>query len=152
MKDSKKYAGKIGKLYRAMKKEHGAVKSVDYDDPIDAVVFATLCEHMPLPSARTALRKIKRHFVDLNDLRVSRPEELVEVLASLVPARRGDTGGAVTKADGALDLVRLLSSGTAGAEGLHVALGEQSLVGLGDVTVFHARSPSRMWEDPLLRC
>lgn len=80
MKDSKKYAAKITKLYKALKKEHGKVKQVEYDDPVDAVVFGVICEQLPLPSARTALRKINKHFVDLNDLRVSRSEELIEVL------------------------------------------------------------------------
>ena len=82
MKDSKKYGDKIAKLYRKLKKEQSKVKPVEYDDPVDALVFATLCEHMPLPTARTSVRKIKKHFVDYNDLRVSRPEELLEVLAT----------------------------------------------------------------------
>lgn len=80
MKDSKIYAKKIAKLYRDMKKEHGKVKPVEYDDPIEAIVFGVLCEHQSLPAARTSLRKINRHFVDLNDLRVSRGEEVIEVL------------------------------------------------------------------------
>jgi hypothetical protein len=80
MKDSKTYAKKIAKLYREMKKEHGKVRPVEYDDPIEAIVFGILCEHQTLPAARTSLRKISRHFVDLNDLRVSREEEVVEVL------------------------------------------------------------------------
>ena len=75
MKDSKVYAKKIAKLYRDMKKEYAKVKAVEYDDPIEAIVFGTLCQHQTLPAARTSLRKIHRHFVDLNDLRVSRPEE-----------------------------------------------------------------------------
>ena len=82
MKDSKIYAKKIAKLYRAMKKEHGKVKVVEYDDPVEAVVFGILCEHLALPTARTSQRKIKKHFVDLNDLRVSRAEEVVEVLGN----------------------------------------------------------------------
>ncbi|MCF7956711.1 MAG: hypothetical protein K9M75_12990 [Phycisphaerae bacterium] len=80
MKDSKIYAKKIAKLYRDMKKEYGKVKPVEYDDPIEAIVFGILCEHQTLPLARTSLRKINKHFVDLNDLRVSREEEVIEVL------------------------------------------------------------------------
>jgi outer membrane biosynthesis protein TonB len=80
MKDSKIYAKKISKLYREMKKEHAKVKTVNYEDPIDAIVFGILCEFQSLPAARTSLRRINKHFVDLNDLRVSRAEEVVEVL------------------------------------------------------------------------
>ena len=80
MKDSKIYAKKIAKLYRDMKKDYGKVKVVEYDDPVEAVVFGVLCEHQTLAAARTSLRKIKKHFVDFNDLRVSRQEEVVEVL------------------------------------------------------------------------
>lgn len=81
MKDSKIYAKKIVKLYREMKKTHGKTKKVEYEDPIEAIIFGVLCEYQSMPSARSSLRKINRHFVDLNDLRVSRPEELIEVLA-----------------------------------------------------------------------
>ena len=80
MKDSKEYAKKIAKLYRGMKKEYAKVKAVEYEDPIEAIVFGILCEYQPLPAARTSLRRIKKHFVDLNDLRVSRGEEVVAVL------------------------------------------------------------------------
>ena len=80
MKDSKEYAKKIAKLYRGMKKEYAKVKAVEYEDPIESIVFGILCEYQPLPAARTSLRRIKKHFVDLNDLRVSRVEEVVEVL------------------------------------------------------------------------
>lgn len=80
MKDSKEYAKKIAKLYREMKKEYAKVKLAEYDDPIEAIVFGVLCEYQSLPAARTSLRKIKKHFVDLNDLRVSRAEEVVAVL------------------------------------------------------------------------
>jgi len=80
MKDSKIYAKKIAKLYRDMKKEYGKVKPIKYDDPIEAVVFGILCQYLTLPAARSALRKIRKHFVDLNDLRVSRDEEVIEVL------------------------------------------------------------------------
>lgn len=80
MKNSTLYAAKIAKLYRDMKKEHGKVKTVEYEDPIEAIVFGSLCEHLTLSSARSSMRKITKHFVDLNDLRVSRPEEFIEVL------------------------------------------------------------------------
>lgn len=80
MKDSKKYSSKIDKWYKKAKKDQGKVKPIIYDDPVEAIVFAIICNYLPLRKSKTVLNKIKRHFVDFNDLRVSRSEELVEVL------------------------------------------------------------------------
>lgn len=80
MKDSKHYSQKIKKLFSELKRRgHKVVKPV-YDDPIEALVCAALNEYMTPAAARTAYKKILTHFVDLNDLRVSRTEEVVEVL------------------------------------------------------------------------
>ena len=38
MKNSKQYAKAIGKLYRSLKKKHGKVKAVEFDDPVEAIV------------------------------------------------------------------------------------------------------------------
>ncbi len=40
MKNSKQYAKAIGKLYRSLKKKHGKVKAVEFDDPVEAIVYA----------------------------------------------------------------------------------------------------------------
>ncbi len=88
MKDSRKYATKLGKHLKSLKKGYGAVKVPSYVDPIDAVIFAVLSEHIEASAARTAIKKFKKHFVDHNDLRVSRTEEVLDVLGGTGPQLR----------------------------------------------------------------
>lgn len=80
MKDSKEYSKKIRGLYRSLKAKHPKVKKVIYDDPVDAVVYAILGENMSGPAAESAIKRFAGYFIDLNDLRVSQAEEIVEVL------------------------------------------------------------------------
>jgi len=80
MKNSKEYAKKIAKLYRSLKRNYGKAKKVTHDSPTDALIYAILSEKNTESAANSAKRKLSRHFVDWNDLRVSRTEEIVEVL------------------------------------------------------------------------
>jgi hypothetical protein len=80
MKDSKQYSQKIKKLFSELKRRGGKVAKPEYNDPIEALVCAALNEYMTFSAAGTAYKKILAHFVDLNDLRVSRTEEIVETL------------------------------------------------------------------------
>ena len=80
MKNSKEYAQKVQKLYRSLKREHPKVQQVAYDEPTDAIVYAILSENMSGTAAQSAIKKLSDYFIDLNDLRVSRIEEIIEVL------------------------------------------------------------------------
>ncbi len=80
MKDSTKYAKKLVELLRSLKKDHSAVKFPIYSDPVESVIFAVLAERLKASTARTAVKKIQKHFVDYNDLRVARTEEMLDVL------------------------------------------------------------------------
>jgi 3-methyladenine DNA glycosylase/8-oxoguanine DNA glycosylase len=80
MKNSKEYSKKMRELYRSLKAKHPKVKKVVYDDPADAVVYAILGENMSGPAAESAIKKFAGYFIDLNDLRVSQAEEILEVL------------------------------------------------------------------------
>ena len=82
MKNSKQYSKEIEKLFRSLKIRSSKVKFPAYTDPVDAVIYAALSEYMPDPAAKTACRKLGRHFVDWNDLRVSRSEEILDVLGN----------------------------------------------------------------------
>lgn len=82
MKNSKKYAKEIGKLYRSLKKKHPKVKAVEFDEPVEALVYAVVSEDVHSSVAKAILKRIKGHFIDLNDLRVSRQEEICEALGS----------------------------------------------------------------------
>ena len=88
MKNSKQYAKAIGKLYRSLKKKHGKVKAVEFDDPVEAIVYAIISENVRSSKARSIRKRINEHFINLNDLRVSRTEEISEVLGSDSKATR----------------------------------------------------------------
>ncbi|MDO8301908.1 MAG: hypothetical protein Q7T18_01575 [Sedimentisphaerales bacterium] len=80
MKDGKKYADKLLKTFRSLKRAHGKVAKPKYDFSTDALIYAIVSENMTDSAACTAIKKLARHFVDWNDLRVSRDEEIVDVL------------------------------------------------------------------------
>lgn len=80
MKESKDYSGKVQKFYRKLKREYGRVKKPDYADPVEALVYGILSERMSDSWAQGAYKRILGHFVDFNDLRVSRSGEILEVL------------------------------------------------------------------------
>jgi endonuclease III len=88
MKDSRKYAEKLMRAYRSGKREHGKTEKPEYEMSTDALIYAIVSENLPESAAQTAVKKLARHFVDWNDLRVSRPEEIVDVLGKDTPENR----------------------------------------------------------------
>ena len=98
MKDSKKFGPKVLKMYRALKKKYPKVEKVTYDEPVDAIIFAIIAERLTESDAHLGIRRFGEHFVDFNDLRVSRAEEIIEVL--------GHDGAAAR--DAALMITRVL--------------------------------------------
>jgi endonuclease III len=88
MKDSKKYAEKLLKSYRSLKRAYGKVNKPKYEFSTDAMIYAIVSEYITDGAAQPAVRKLARHFVDWNDLRVSRPEEIVDVLGRDNPENR----------------------------------------------------------------
>jgi endonuclease III len=97
MKDSKKYGAKVRKLYRELKRKYPKVEPVEYEEPAEAIVYALISEKMNESATRLAVKKFHEHFVDLNDLRVSRAEEIVELLGEDTAAAR-DAVLALTRA------------------------------------------------------
>jgi endonuclease III len=96
MKNSTQYSQKVKKLYRSLKRKHRNVQQTTYDEPADAVVCGVISENLTTTEAQSALKKFADYFVDLNDLRVSPVEEIVEVLGMDTPAGR-DIASALTK-------------------------------------------------------
>ncbi len=80
MKNSKEYAQRLKKLYRGLKRTHSKVEKTTYEDPVEALICGIIHERMNESAAHKAIREIRAAFVDWNDLRVSRVEEIVEVL------------------------------------------------------------------------
>jgi len=97
MKKSKEYSKKVKKLYNYLKRTSSKPEKVTYDDPVDAIIYATIAEKFTQAEAESAMKRFAEHFVDWNDLRVSRTEEILEVLGRDSQAAR-DTASAVTRA------------------------------------------------------
>ncbi|MCD6174870.1 MAG: hypothetical protein J7K65_03770 [Planctomycetes bacterium] len=79
MKNSKKYSPKVTKLFNLLKRKSTKQPMPKYGDPIEAVVYALVSESMPEVAGGRLYRRMMKHFVDFNDLRVSRREEIFDV-------------------------------------------------------------------------
>jgi hypothetical protein len=80
MKNSQHYSSKVQKLFRLLKREYGKVRKTTFDEPVDALIHAVLSESMTESTAHSSVRKMAGYFIDWNELRVSRPDEILEVL------------------------------------------------------------------------
>lgn len=84
MKNSKEYGAKIDKFIRTAKNGQ-KIKPADFDDPLDALLFGLISEHTTEKHARKVYKTLLAHFVDYNDLRVCRVEEIQEILEDFTP-------------------------------------------------------------------
>jgi endonuclease III len=82
MKNSKEYAQRLRKLYRELKRVHSKVEKTTYEDPAEALICGIISEKLSESATSRALREMRTAFVDWNDLRVARVQEIVEALGS----------------------------------------------------------------------
>lgn len=82
MKNSKEYAQRLHKLYRELKRAHPKVEKTIYEDPAEALICGIISEKLSESATSRALREMRTTFVDWNDLRVSRVQEIVEALGA----------------------------------------------------------------------
>ena len=80
MKKSREHAQRLQKLYRALKRDHAKIEPVSHDDPVDALIYGVVSEKVSASAAEAAMKAIRRTFINWNDLRVSRVEEVVEAI------------------------------------------------------------------------
>jgi len=80
MKNSKEYSKKIQRLHRSLSRKYPKVQKVIHDEPTDAITYAIISAELSEKAAAAAIKKFADYFVDLNDMRVSRTEEIVEML------------------------------------------------------------------------
>jgi len=88
MKDSREYSKKVRKLYNSLKRIYPKVHKPVYDDPVDALVYAIISAEMSESAAQSVIKRFTNYFVNWNDLRVSRTEEIIEVLGTDTAATR----------------------------------------------------------------
>lgn len=97
MKNSQEYSRKVSNLYRSLKSLQANVKRITYENVADALVYAIISENVSKSAADAAIKRFADYFVDLNDLRVSRTEEIIELLGEDTPATR-DTASILIRA------------------------------------------------------
>ena len=85
MKNSSKYSKKLHRLYNSLKRKYPKVQPVTHDDPVEALVYSIVSENLTARAAQTAMKRLVENFVDFNDLRVSRSEEIIEALGENTP-------------------------------------------------------------------
>jgi hypothetical protein len=88
MKDSKKYTDNLNKFWKKQKPKGAKLSPPQYEDPVDALLYATIREFFSETATKKMLTKLSKHFVDWNDMRVSRFEEIIEVLGGDDPVNR----------------------------------------------------------------
>ncbi|MFC1737997.1 hypothetical protein ACFL1G_02985 [Planctomycetota bacterium] len=89
MKNSKEYSKEVNKLFRSLKRKNSRPKKPEYEEPLEALVFAIVGENITNKSAKSVIKQFNDYFIDLNDLRVSSTEEIIENLGSDTPLARG---------------------------------------------------------------
>jgi endonuclease III len=80
MKNSKEYGARLQKLYRGLKRAHPKVEKTTHDDPIEALIQGVVSDRNREAATLRAMKGFRGTFVDWNDLRVSRAEEIIEIL------------------------------------------------------------------------
>jgi endonuclease III len=79
MKNSKEYAQRLQRLYRGLKRAQLQIDRTLYEDPVDAVIYGIVSEHQSESAAQRAMKRFREAFVDWNDVRVSRIDEIAAV-------------------------------------------------------------------------
>ena len=88
MKNSKEYSKKIRTLYRALSQKHPKVQPAEHDDVVVSIIYAVMSAELSEKATESAMARFASHFVDWNDLRVSRAEEIVECIGKDTPATK----------------------------------------------------------------
>ena len=137
MKNSKEYSPKIEKLLKALKKDAGTVPPPPtYGDPAEAVVFAFVGAFTTDGGAVRTGKRIRDHFIDMNDLRVSRQEEILEVFGDASPAAAATAQALTTTLNAIFEKYDKVSLAALVAEGKRQA--KKELEDIAGITPFVA--------------
>ncbi|MBI9017771.1 MAG: hypothetical protein JEZ07_10985 [Phycisphaerae bacterium] len=88
MKDSAEYAARFKKLCTKIKKDFDAPDEFPLIEPLEALIDACLSYLTTESKAKSAMKKIRSEFVDFNELRVARHDELIMVMGKTFPQVR----------------------------------------------------------------
>ncbi len=88
MKHGTAYAKRVKRVYAQIKKLSKPPKICGASDPLDQLVLSVLSQETTLGNASKAFNKLLHVMVDLNELRVSSPREIADVIAPYIPNSR----------------------------------------------------------------
>ncbi len=80
MKDSSEYAVRLKRLCNRLQRGAGKFSEPERYDVLSELLLGCLTAQMTESKGRTALGKLRSNFVDYNELRVTRPAEVIEIL------------------------------------------------------------------------
>jgi len=78
-------ARRLDRIRLALRRRYGQPAAAVITHPVEHALRAVLSEEATDDQVDQAMERIRKHFVDLNDLRVSRPREIRDVLGTNFP-------------------------------------------------------------------
>jgi hypothetical protein len=88
MKNSKEYVKKITNLYHNLKHKHTKIEPPVYKQVAESLIYGIISEKLSEKESHAAIKRFSEYFVDYNDLRVSRADEIAELMGSDTAANR----------------------------------------------------------------
>lgn len=85
MKQGTEYARKIKRLFTRLKKDFDAPADSEPTDPVDQLLFGILHRGASAAEAGKVLKRLNEAMVDRNELRVSSPAELIDIMGPSFP-------------------------------------------------------------------
>jgi hypothetical protein len=82
MKNSKEYVKKITNLYHSLKHKNIKIEQPVYKQISESLIYGIISEKLCEKDSQNAIKRFSGYFVDYNDLRVSRIDEIAELLGS----------------------------------------------------------------------
>ena len=76
---------RLERVRQTLRRRYGEPPKLAVTHPVEHALLAVLWEEAAEKKAREALERLHEHFVDLNDLRVSRPREIRDCLGQNFP-------------------------------------------------------------------
>jgi hypothetical protein len=80
MKDSNEYGAQLKKMINRLQRSGGRAVEPEILDVTSELILGCLSEYNTENKARAALNKLRNHFVDINELRVSKSSEVIKVI------------------------------------------------------------------------
>jgi endonuclease III len=85
MKHGTAYAKRVKRMFAQLKKQAPEPRATAPTEPLEQLVLAVLGQDTSPASARRALDLVLQQMVDLNEVRVSSPREIADIIGPVIP-------------------------------------------------------------------